>query len=158
MIVRLVTRDGTERTFDTVLAAFIDGTAIPCFRCGLCCQRWSPELSAEDADRLAACLSLSTDAFLERYARPYPGGGHVLRHTEEGCLFLTRDTDGRAACAVYNARPNACRAWQASLARRECRDGLALGGQGLLAASSLYPDDPASLAEMVARLKEPPPR
>jgi len=153
MIIRLQTSDGAVRTFDTTLGGFIEASAIPCFRCGVCCERWSPELTPDDAERLARCLSLPMDAFLARYARPYPGGDHVLRHTDSGCVFLTRDADGRAACTVYDARPEACRAWEASLARRECREGLARLGQGLLAASALYPGDPTSLAQMAIHLR-----
>lgn len=151
MIVRLRTRDGVEREFGVDEAA--PAGAVPCFRCGVCCERWSPELAPADVERLARFLALSADDLLARFARAYPPGGtHVLRHDEAGCVFLTRNGDGRATCSVHPARPEACRAWQAGLERPECRDGLARMGEGLLPVADLYPGEPESLAELLAAI------
>ncbi len=149
MIARLRTRDGVEREFGAGEGG--PAGAVPCVRCGVCCERWSPELAPADVERLARFLSLTADDLLSRFARPYPpGGSHVLRHTAAGCVLLARGPDGRFACSVHPARPQACRDWQAALDRRECRDGLARIGSGLVAPEDLYPGEPESLAELVA--------
>ncbi len=148
MSVRLRTRDGVERELGVEESGAAG--AVPCFRCGVCCERWSPELAPADVERLAHFLSLTTDDLLDRFARPYPPGtSHVLRHTAAGCVFLARDPDGRAACSVHPARPQACRDWQAGLERRECREGLTRMGNGMLAVADLYPGDPDALAELL---------
>ena len=40
MRIRLVAAEG-ERSYDTQLGRFTDAEAIPCFRCGECCRRFS---------------------------------------------------------------------------------------------------------------------
>ena len=130
-----------ERSFDTGLGRFTDDEAIPCYRCGVCCQRWQPLVGRAEAERLAQFLGFSTQAFLVDYTRPYPldDEQHQLSERNGGCVFL-RFEDGLATCAVHEARPQACRDWDASLARRECLEGLrALGdGREPLAPIALY--------------------
>lgn len=118
--------DGEARSYDTGLGRFTDGEEIPCFRCGVCCQRWSPLVGRVEAERLAAQLGLEVAAFLDMYARPYPLAEDthaLLQAPDGGCVFLELH-DGVAGCAVHEARPQACRDWDASLLRGECRDGL----------------------------------
>ena len=40
-------------------------------------------------------------------------------------MFLAWDADGKACCTIYSSRPKACRDWVPSLAKPECREGLA---------------------------------
>ncbi|HLZ68586.1 MAG TPA: YkgJ family cysteine cluster protein [Dehalococcoidia bacterium] len=121
----------SQRSFDTGLGRFTDEEAIPCFRCGVCCRRWQPLIGRDEAERLASFLGLPLQAFLAGYARPYPLAEerYQLLEREGGCTFL-REEDGRAGCAVHEARPQACRDWDASLSRRECLDGLRKLGDG----------------------------
>lgn len=99
--------------------------AIPCFRCGVCCERWQPLVTRQEAERIASYLGLPTQEFLERYARPYPlqEDTHILRNNGQACVFLRYD-DGLATCTIHEVRPQPCRDWQASLSRKECREGL----------------------------------
>lgn len=135
-----------ERSFDAQLGRFTDEEAIPCFRCGVCCRRWQPLLGPTEAKRLAAFLGLTLESFLSQYARPYPldDERHQLLERDGGCIFL-RFEEGLAGCAVHEARPQACRDWDASLARRECLDGLRApaGGDGPIVPIALYEEPDA---------------
>jgi Fe-S-cluster containining protein len=140
MRIRL-TAAGTRRSYDTQLRRFTDDEAIPCFRCGVCCQRWQPLISRPEADRLAAHLGMDVGVFLGEYARVYPFEEETgqLKERDGGCVFL-EFTDGRAGCKVHAARPQACRDWDASLQRKECIDGLRTspGAAGVLVPLPLY--------------------
>ena len=97
---------------------------IECFRCGICCTRYQPQLSSEEAATIAKGLGMSTEDFLARYAQ-FTNVGYLLRNSEKGCVFLSWEEDGaRASCSIYPFRPEACRHWIASLSRHECQEGL----------------------------------
>lgn len=145
-----------RRSYDEALGRFTDEEAIPCFRCGVCCERWQPLIGLAEIERLAAQLGLVIDDFLARYARPYPFAEQTYQlreRPEGGCIFLTDDGD-RAGCAVHAARPQACRDWDASLLRKECRDGLQRLPADGVQTVALY-DDPDDLRALVARLRGP---
>lgn len=143
MITRLLSRAG-ERIFDGEIGAFVDASAIPCHRCGVCCERWQPPVTAAEIDRLAAHLGLDRDETARRYTRPYPFDDEVrlLARADGGCVFLAHDQDGRSRCTVHGARPDACRDWVASLDRRECVDGLRRFGppDAAVESTAVYPD------------------
>ncbi len=119
------------------------GAAVPCHRCGLCCERWQPLLTLEDAARLAGHLGLASGAFLEVYTEPYPFDDEqrLLRREGGRCVFLRYEADGRATCAVHPARPQVCRDWAAGLDKQECVRGLArfAAPDGLIRIDDLYP-------------------
>jgi len=99
---------------------------IPCFRCGICCTCYRPPLTTEDMDNIASALGISRSKCISKYARKAPiKEGYLLKHTIKGCAFLGWDPDGRARCTIYPSRPKACREWTPSLAKPECREGLA---------------------------------
>ena len=101
-------------------------TPIPCFRCGICCTRYQPPLTAEDIDNIASALGISRSKCLSKYAVKVPiKEGYLLKHTEKGCVFLAWDEDGKARCIMYPSRPKACREWTPSLSKPECLEGLA---------------------------------
>lgn len=109
---------------DEVTAA--EQAPIPCFRCGLCCIRYQPPLSPRDVRSIASALGTSRAECLSRYALKVPiREGYLLKRTGEGCVFLAWDADEKARCTVHPARPRACREWTPSLARPECREGVA---------------------------------
>ena len=118
---------------------------IECFRCGICCTRYQPQLTSEEAETIAKGLRVSTEDFLSRYAQ-LTNVGYLLRQSGKGCVFLSWEEDGtRAGCSIYPFRPEACRNWVASLSRRECREGLAkLKAKGeIMLAKELYPSQDA---------------
>jgi len=101
-------------------------TPIPCFRCGICCTCYQPPLTDEDIDNIASALGISRSKCISGYARRVPiKEGYLLKRTKKGCVFLTRDADGKARCTIYSSRPKACREWIPSLSKPECLKGLA---------------------------------
>jgi len=101
-------------------------TPIPCFRCGICCTRYQAPLTSQDIDNIASALRISRSKCISRYALKLPiKEGYLLKKTEKGCIFLAWDADGKARCTIYVSRPKACREWTPSLAKPECREGLA---------------------------------
>jgi len=101
-------------------------TPIPCFRCGICCTCYRPPLTTGDIDNIASALGISRSKCISRYARKAPiKEGYLLKCTKKGCVFLGWDADGKARCTIYPSRPKACQEWTPSLAKPECREGLA---------------------------------
>ena len=98
---------------------------IPCFQCGVCCQKWQPLLSPQELRRLAEARGLSPQVFSRRYTRAYPlrRGWRQLKATERGCIFLAFEGE-RSRCSIYADRPQVYQDWQAGLDKRECIEGL----------------------------------
>ena len=95
---------------------------IPCFQCGVCCERWQPLLDPAEVRRVASDLGMTARRFSGRYTRPYPvrrGYRQVIANQRGACIFL-KD----AACSIYEQRPQICRDWQAGLDKRECLEGM----------------------------------
>lgn len=154
MILRMLTADGNQRIFDTQLQRFTKGEVIPCFRCGLCCKGRSPIVGNAQAEAIARHLGLDLQAFLEDYTDPYPlaEDSAILRQDEWGCVFL-RHEGNITACAIYDLRPPACRAWQPTLRRPECLEGLRrLAPDGSLLRPQTLFDADSDLAAFIARL------
>lgn len=143
MRVQIVTAD-TTLELETRAIWSAAPRPIPCHRCGLCCERWQPLLTAMDADQLAAYLGLSADEFRERFTTPYPldDERRLLRQEAGRCVFLHSEPDGRTTCTVHPARPQACRDWEPALTKKECVQGLErlAASSGLLRIEDLYPD------------------
>lgn len=113
---------------------------IECFRCGICCMGYYPQLSHEEVARMAGCLSITPDEFISRYVQ-VTTIGYLLRQTKSGCVFLAWEKDTKKSlCSVHVFRPDACRAWEPTLFRRECREGLTKlqKNGGLMLASEVY--------------------
>lgn len=150
MRVRLKTLNGQEYTFGE------EKLPIECFRCGICCQGYYPQLSLEEVERIAGHLSIAADEFIAEYVQ-VTKVGYLLRQTENGCIFLTWEPNTRrASCRIHPFRPEACRNWQPSLFRRECREGLAKlqKSEGLMLASDLY-ESQEEIEKFCASLREP---
>lgn len=78
-----------------------------CSGCGECC-RWTGAVLLEgfDLPRLAACLGMSEQAFIDRHTRLAPNRRQLalLDQSDGSCAFLEGDR-----CSVYQARPKQCR-------------------------------------------------
>ena len=113
------TREGKEITVS-------EQPPIPCFRCGVCCTCYQAPLTPEDIDNIASALAISRSKCISKCAVKVPiKEGHLVKTARKGCVFLAWDADGKARCTVYPSRPKACREWTPSLAKPECREGLA---------------------------------
>lgn len=80
---------------------------VDCTRCGRCCAQMGPTVDDATAEGLAQAVSLSMEAFRERFLRPmWPGSPD----TEQVWLFPDPCPmhDG-LLCKVYEARPQVCR-------------------------------------------------
>ena len=139
-------------------------TPIECFRCGICCQGYYPQLSHQEVARMAGQMKISPDEFISRYVQ-VTTIGYLLRQTKNGCVFLAwenacpepgRSGSPRALCTVHSFRPDACRAWEPTLFRRECREGLARIQKdgGIMLAGEVY-EDPEQLERFCAALRKP---
>lgn len=116
----------TIKTLEGEEITMAEQTPIPCFRCGICCTRYQPPLTTKDIDNLAGALDMSRRRFIYRYAVKVPTReGYLLKRTDEGCIFLAWDADGKARCTIHASRPKACRDWTPSFSKRECLEGLA---------------------------------
>jgi len=114
------------KTLEGKEIAVTEQPPIPCFRCGICCTCYQPPLTPEDIDNIASALGISRSKCISKYAVKVPiKEGRLLKGTKSGCIFLVWDADGKARCRVYPSRPEACRKWTSSLAKPECREGLA---------------------------------
>ena len=74
-----------------------------CCQCHNCCERYSVELSDEDAERIATFLGLSKVAFVQEYAENSGDGFEI----KPPCPFL--EPDGK--CWVQPCKPNECRGY-----------------------------------------------
>ncbi len=120
---------------------------IRCQRCGRCCTKSEHiALRPDDCERMARCLDLSLEEFLELYTLDHhdPGqsasGAREIRRTDKGCPFYDEMING---CKFYEARPAVCRCYPCLT-----EENLQLSCQGRLA---IYTNCPASV-ELSSRL------
>jgi len=148
------------RTLQGEEIAITEQALIPCFRCGICCTCYNPPLTTDDIGNIASALGISRSKCISKYARKAPiKEGYLLKHTKKGCVFLGWDTDGKARCTIYPSRPKACREWTPSLAKPECREGLAkLKSEGqIMLPEELFPSHEEQ-NELYVSLDEVPPQ
>ena len=135
----LRTTDGHEHYVGKILPQ------IECFRCGICCTRYQPQLTHEEVKIISRGLNISTEDFLSKYAQ-CTNVGYLLRQSERGCIFLSwEEDDSRASCTIHSFRPESCRNWVPSLSRPECREGLTrLKTRGrIILPAEIYPSQEA---------------
>ncbi len=100
-------------------------TSIPCFRCGICCIGYQAPLTRKEVEKIASALGISSSKCISKYIVKVPiKEGYLIKRTNNGCIFLAWDADGRVRCSIYSSRPRACREWTPSLSKPECREGL----------------------------------
>ena len=98
-----------------------------CFRCGVCCMKYSPKATAAEAEHIADSLGVSLETFLERYVDDswFEPGFYLLDTQDGACIFLAGSEDKRVySCLIHAVRPQVCREWQPGLDRKECLEGL----------------------------------
>ena len=132
----------TIKTVEGKEIAVTEQIPIPCFRCGICCTCYIPPVSPPEIDRIASALGISRSKCVSKYVVKAPvKEGYLLKKTKKGCVFLAWEADGKARCIIHPWRPRACREWTPSLAKPECREGLArLKSKGqILLLQELFP-------------------
>jgi len=98
---------------------------IDCFRCGICCQRYQPPVTDKEIKSISNRLGMKPEEFISKCVQRAPiKEGYLIKRTSTGCMFLTSDEGGLTKCTIHDVRPRACREWQASLSKPECREGL----------------------------------
>jgi Fe-S-cluster containining protein len=103
------------------------GAAIACFRCGLCCKRYQPPVTVDEAKAIAGELGMTLEDFLDRYIddRWFEPGIFLLDIDKDGCVFLEPTVDGRPMlCRIHGLRPQVCRDWQPGQDKKECIEAL----------------------------------
>ena len=60
---------------------------------------------------IAKALRLNVATFTKRYVVPDGARRSLIERKNGDCIFLERDADGRAGCAIHAARPTQCRTW-----------------------------------------------
>lgn len=92
------------------------GLKFSCTQCGNCCSGppgfvWFDEAEAKT---MAASLNLGVEQFLKTYARKLGGRWSLNEVRIAGkydCIFLRRDSEGKALCSIYKTRPQQCKTW-----------------------------------------------
>jgi uncharacterized protein len=93
-----------------------EGLSFECSQCGNCCTGppgfvWFDEAEGE---AMAGQLGLTVEAFHKKYCKKKQGRwtlDEVSTRNGFDCVFLRRDSDGKALCSVYSVRPTQCRTW-----------------------------------------------
>ena len=117
-------------------------------------------MPVEEAHTLADRLGLTWTEFTQRHLDkrwPLPGTV-VLRQKAGRCLFLDQPEGSIfGLCRIHEFKPTCCDAWQASLDRKECRQGLSgywnltVGEDGQLQGT---PDDLRSFQTFLKTLEQ----
>jgi len=99
---------------------------LPCIRCGVCCTVYQVRISPAEAIAIAGSMGMERWDWVGRYCDPrwHDTRRHLIRHDEDGCVFLDRSRGDVALCSIYSVRPSACRDWAAGVFKPACQDGL----------------------------------
>jgi len=98
-----------------------------CFRCGICCTVYQPQLSLAEGHHIAGGMGITLDEFRSGYTdKSWPGMDNFLLRKHDGaCVFLEFAEGGKiTSCRIHHLRPSSCRDWKPGLQRRECQSGL----------------------------------
>ncbi len=120
-------RKGNRESLDQPDGSVPAGAPISCFRCGLCCTRYQPPLTAAETEVIAGSLGMNLVDFLDRYVDDawYEPGRFLLDTCSGACVFLEAASDGKTgSCRIHRLRPQACRDWEPGLHKKECLEAL----------------------------------
>lgn len=90
-------------------------------------MKYSPRVTAAEAEHIAESLGVLLEEFLERYVDDsWFEPGYYLLDTQDGaCIFLAETEDSRVfSCRIHHVRPQVCREWLPGPDRKECLEGL----------------------------------
>lgn len=90
-------------------------------------MKYSPRVTAAEAEHIAESLGVSLEDFLDRYIDDswFEPGFYLLDTQDGACIFLDESEDSRIkSCRIHSIRPQVCREWQPGLDRKECLEGL----------------------------------
>ncbi len=90
--------DRRLRRFGEEIEAEID-----CTQCANCCRVAEVGVTERDTEKLAKFIGMGEAEFLERFTTVDKVGARILKHNENGCVFLEGNL-----CGVYEARPQNC--------------------------------------------------
>lgn len=92
---------------DIVAEIFQAEPSFDCMMCGHCCEgKGGIVVSNTDLERLCAHLSVSKEAFVERWG-VLRANKLFIRSNGTHCIFFQQN----AGCQVHSAKPDICRAW-----------------------------------------------
>jgi len=99
---------------------------ISCLRCGICCTGHEVRIELIEAHRIADFLAIDFSRFLTDYTdTSWPGTHSLLIKTiSNKCAFLMNDSDSLTSCRINFCKPFSCSAWNPSIYRKECKQGL----------------------------------
>lgn len=105
-----------------------------CFRCGVCCARYRPQVIPWEIEHIARELGISAQEFISKFVgATTEEGTSILDNGEDKCPFLSWDKETwKANCTIYPFRPQACINWVANPSCPECRDGMYLINLGVV--------------------------
>ena len=99
---------------------------LPCIRCGVCCTVYQVRIGPPEAREIAESMGMEYWDWVGRYCDPRWSDprSHLIRHDDDGCVFLDHSQREVALCRIYHTRPLACRDWQAGVFKPACQAGL----------------------------------
>ncbi|PWK62425.1 putative zinc- or iron-chelating protein [Roseicyclus mahoneyensis] len=130
----------------------VSSPTFDCTACGACCLGGS--------DRYVALLPEDRDRAIPEAATAQIDGRRYMRMACGHCAQLTMTGQGQTLCAIYDARPEACRAFRAgSFECLKARQHRGPQAEALRALALTLPDVPVAPPVMVpvAALVAPPP-
>ncbi len=101
-------------------------STFPCIRCGVCCSVYQVRVSRSEAERIADRMGMNYWDWVGQHCDPrWPDSrSHLIRHTDEACVFLEQADGEVCLCGIYDVRPDSCRNWVAGLFKPACQEGL----------------------------------
>jgi len=130
-IIKMVTATTNTQRGESECAELLrerEEPAIPCFFCGVCCTEKRVKVSMSEARHICEGLGLNWYIFLSNYIEPSESGpdSFYLRQRDGTCIFLMKRGGKypQYMCLIHIWKPAVCREWNASLYRKECREGL----------------------------------
>lgn len=106
--------------------ASVEPFDLPCFRCGVCCTVYQVRISPAEAREIADCMGMDYWDWVGRHCDPRWSDprSHLIRHDDNGCVFLDHSHGEVSLCHIYKVRPASCRDWCAGVFKPACQDGL----------------------------------
>ncbi len=99
---------------------------LPCIRCGVCCTVYQVRIEPPEARDIAESMGMEYWDWVGRYCDPrwHDTRSHLIKHDDNGCVFLDHSGGEVALCRIYQVRPIACREWHAGIFKPACQAGL----------------------------------